>query len=50
MPEQTPASGSEAAGDKAKALTPEIVQKVSDKVYALLLEDLRLERERKRRR
>ena len=50
MPEQTPASGSEAAADKAKALTPEIVQKVSDKVYALLLEDLRLERERKRRR
>jgi len=40
----------EAKDKQAKALTPEIVQKVADKVYALLQEDLRLERERKRRR
>lgn len=43
-------TGDGVTDEKAKAITPEIVQKVADKVYALLLEDLRLERERKRRR
>jgi hypothetical protein len=38
------------ADKQAKPITPEIVQKVADKVYALLQEELRLERERKRRR
>jgi hypothetical protein len=40
---------SEAAGGAATAVTPELVRKVADKVYAMLLLDLRLERERHRR-
>jgi hypothetical protein len=31
------------------ALTPELVKKITDRVYALLLADLRRERERRRR-
>ncbi len=31
-------------------ITPEVIKKVTDKVYAMLLADLRLEAERQRRR
>ena len=34
--------------DPEKKLTPELVKAVSERVYALLLADLRLERERAR--
>lgn len=50
MAEQTPPPPSQPSGEQAQAITPELVQQVADRVYALLLEERRLERERKRRR
>ena len=50
MAEQTPQSTGQTPHEQAQAITPELVQQVADRVYALLLEERRLERERKRRR
>ncbi len=47
--EQTPQPTNQTPGEQAQAITPELVQQVADRVYALLLEERRLERERKRR-
>ena len=35
-------------GGSATKITPELIQKVTDKVYALLAQDLQYERERNR--
>jgi hypothetical protein len=45
------AANNNTSGDsraKQQALTPEMVQKVADKVYALWLRDSQIERERRR--
>jgi hypothetical protein len=46
----TAANNNSSANPSAKrqALTPEMVQKVADKVYALWLRDSQIERERRR--
>jgi hypothetical protein len=53
MPEgQTPSTQPGSASPEelaASTLTPALVREVTDKVYALLLADLRIERERRRR-
>jgi len=41
-------AGSPDGGQSAGALTPELVNKVAEKVYAMLLLDLKIERERRR--
>ncbi len=46
-PSDSSAGGSENA-DQGSALNPELVRQVADKVYALFLDDLRIERERRR--
>ena len=50
MAEQPPQPTDQTPGEQPQAITPELVQQVADRVYALLLEERRLERERKRRR
>lgn len=46
MPEQ---SGSQSSGgSNANAITPELVRQVAEKVYAMLLRDLKIEMERLR--
>ncbi|MCZ7666778.1 MAG: hypothetical protein M5U34_05910 [Chloroflexi bacterium] len=47
MPESTPLSSTPAAGSKKKP-PAKLVREVTDKVYALWLRDLALEKERKR--
>ena len=42
------ASGPTQPAPNAPGITPELVQEIADKVYALLLADLRIERERLR--
>jgi hypothetical protein len=44
--ENEPNGAGGTSGDGNTVLTPELVRKVADKVYAMLLLDLRLERER----
>lgn len=38
----------EASSPATTALTPELVREIADKVYALMLADLRIDRERRR--
>ena len=48
---QHKAQGGGESGDKAQTedtLSPKLVREIADKVYALLLQDLRMERERYR--
>lgn len=40
------ATTSEQGNDHSLAVTPELVQEVTEKVYALLMQELKLERER----
>ena len=47
-PSANPSTGAASADaqEQTTALTPELVAKVSDRVYALLLRDMKMERER----
>jgi hypothetical protein len=47
-PTDTPNTPSPADNAQATALTPELVKQVTERVYALLLADLKIERERQR--
>jgi hypothetical protein len=50
MPAANPSNNLPSAGSgQGAGLTPELVKKVADKVYAMLLADLRLEAERQHR-
>ncbi len=51
MPESQPAQNQSAPANRSGSripITPELVSKVADRVFVLLLNDLRIERERKR--
>jgi hypothetical protein len=46
--ENEPGGAHEASNGEETAVTPALVRKVADKVYTMMLLDLRLERERQR--
>lgn len=47
---QTQGTAASNSSDQPTGLTPEQIRQVVDKVYALLLKDLKIERERSRKR
>lgn len=48
MAKLSPSNASRPGGPATGPITPELVREIADRVYAMLLRDLRLERERRR--